>query len=40
MLSNNEVMKQVEKEGYAYLTVVELDKINEDEIKKKRIKEY
>ena len=33
-------MKQVEKKGYAYLGIVELDKINEDEMKNKPIKEY
>ena len=33
-------MKQVEKEGYACLGIVELDKINEDEMKNKTIKEY
>lgn len=38
--SNNEVMKEVEKEGYIYLGIVELDKIKEDEMKKKTIKEY
>ena len=27
MLPNNEVMKEVEKEGYTYLGIVELDKI-------------
>ena len=32
-------MKQVEKEGYACLGIVELDKINEDEMKNKT-KEY
>ena len=40
MLSNNEAMKEVEKEGYTYLGIVELDKIKEDEMKKKTIKEY
>ena len=40
MLPNNEVMKEVEKEGYTYLGIVELDKIKEDEMKKKTIKEY
>ena len=40
MLSNNDVMKEVEKEGYTYLGIVELDKIKEDEMKKKTIKEY
>lgn len=33
-------MKEVEKEGYIYLGIVELDKIKEDEMKKKTIKEY
>lgn len=40
MLPNNEVMKEVEKDGYTYLGIVELDKIKEDEMKKKTIKEY
>ena len=40
MLPNNEVMKEVEKEGYTYLGIVEFDKINENEMKKKTIKEY
>ena len=40
MLPNNEVMKEVEKEGYTYLGIVELDKIKENEWKKKTIKEY
>ena len=40
MLSNNDVMKEVEKEGYTYLSIVELDKIKEDEMKKKTTKEY
>ncbi|XP_068713273.1 uncharacterized protein [Montipora capricornis] len=40
MLPNNEVMKEVEKEGYTYLGIVELDKIKENEMKKKTIKEY
>ena len=38
MLPNNEVMKEVEKEGYTYLGIVELDKIKEDEMKTKTIK--
>ena len=38
MLPNNEVMKKVEKEGYTYLGIVGLDKINEDEMKKKNNK--
>ena len=40
MLPNNEVMKEVGKEGYTYLSIVELDKIKEDEMKNKTIKEY
>ena len=40
MLPNNEVMKEVEKEGYTYLGIVELDKIKENEMKKKTLKEY
>ena len=40
MLPNNKVMKEVEKEGYTYLCIVELDKIKENEMKKKTIKEY
>ena len=40
MLPNNELMKEVEKEGYTYLGIVELDKIKENEMKKKTKKEY
>ena len=32
-LPNSEVMKEVEKEGYTYLSIVELDKIKENEMK-------
>ena len=39
-LPNCEVMKKVEKEGYIYLGIVELDKIKENEMKEKTIKEY
>ena len=39
-LPNNEVMKEVEKEGYTYLGIVELDKIKENKMKEKTIKEY
>ena len=39
-LPNSEVMKEVEKEGYTYLGIVELDKIKENEMKEKTIKEY
>ena len=38
--SNSEVMKKVEKEGYTYLGIVELDKIKENEMKEKTTKEY
>ena len=37
-LPNCEVMKAVEKEGYTYLGIVELDKIKESEIKEKNYK--
>ena len=33
-------MKEVEKEGYTYFGIVELDKIKENEMKEKLIKEY
>ena len=39
-LQNGEVMIEVEKEGYAYLGIVELDKIKENEMKEITIKEY
>ncbi|XP_068723498.1 uncharacterized protein [Montipora capricornis] len=39
MLPNNEVMREVEKEGYTYLGIIELDKIKENEMKQKTIKE-
>ena len=39
-LSNCEVMNEVEKEGYTYLGIAELDKIKENEMKEKTIKEY
>ena len=35
-LPNCEVMKEVEKEGYTYLSIVELDKIKENEMKEKK----
>ena len=38
-LTNSEIMKEVEKEGYTYLGIVELDKIKENEMKEKTIKE-
>ena len=37
---NSEVMKKVEEEGYTYLGIVELDKIDENEMKEKTIKQY
>ena len=39
-LPNTEVMKEIEKEGYTYLGIAELDKIRENEMKEKTIKEY
>ena len=39
-LPNSKVLKEVEKEGYTYLGIVELDKIKENEMKEKTIKEY
>ena len=33
-------MKEVEKEGYVYLGIVELDKIRENQMKEKTLKEY
>ena len=39
-LPNSDIMKEVEKEGYTYMCIVELDKINENEMKEKTIKEY
>ena len=38
-LPNCEVMKEVEKEGYTYLGIVELDKIKVNEMKEKTIKQ-
>ena len=40
VLPNGDVMKEVDKEGYTYLGVVELDKIKENEMKEKTTKEY
>ena len=37
-LPNGEIMKEVEKEGYAYLGIIELDKIKETEMKKKPLR--
>ena len=39
-LPNSEVMNKIEKEGYTYLNIVELDKIKENEMKEKATKEY
>ena len=39
-LPDSEVMKEVEKQGYTYLGIVELDKINQNERKEKTINEY
>ena len=35
-LPSCEVMKEVKKEGYIYLSIVELDKIKENEMKKNK----
>ena len=39
-LPNSDVMKEIEKEGYTYLGIVELDKIKENEMKENTINEY
>ena len=39
-LQNSKVMNVTEKEGYTYLGIVELDKIKENKMKEKIIKEY
>ena len=39
-LPNNEIVKEIEKEGYTYLGIVEMYKIKENEMKEKIIKEY
>ena len=39
-LPNCEKLKEVETEGCKYLSIVELDKIKDNEIKEKTIKEY
>ena len=39
-LPNCEVMKEVEKEGYTYLGIFELDKTKKKEMKEKTTKEY
>ena len=38
--TNCEAMKEVEKEGYIYLGILELDKIKENEMKEKTNKKY
>ena len=39
-LSDGEVMNQVGQEGYAYLGIIEVDKMKETEMKGKITKEY
>ena len=39
-LPDDEVMKQVGREGYMYVGIIELDKIKETEMKEKINKEY
>ena len=39
-LPNSEVIKEVEKEGYTYLGIVELDKCKENEVREEKTKEY
>ena len=39
-LPNDEVMKEVEKERYKYHGIVELDKVKENEMKKRTTKEH
>ena len=39
-LPDGEIMKQVGQKGYAYLGIIELDKIKEREMKEKISKEY
>ena len=39
-LQNGETMKEMEQEGYKYLDIVELDKMKENEMKERTIKEY
>ena len=36
--TNTEVIKEVEKEGYTYLGIVELDKIKDNEMKERTIR--
>ena len=39
-LPNSEVMKEVEKEGYTYLDIIELGKVKENVVNEKTINEY
>ena len=39
-LQNDEMIKEVGQEGYTYLGIVELDKVKENEMKEKTMKEY
>ncbi len=39
-LPNDELIKEVEQDGYIYLGIVELDKVKEKEMKEKTIREY
>ncbi|XP_047488218.1 uncharacterized protein LOC125038695 [Penaeus chinensis] len=39
-LPNDEIIKEVGQEGYTYLGIVELDKVKENEMKEKTMKEY
>ena len=39
-LPNDEMIKEVGQEGYTYLGIVELDKVKENEMKEKTMKEY
>ena len=39
-LPNDEIIKEVGQEGYTYLGIVELDKVKENEMKEKTMKEH
>ena len=39
-LPNDEIIKEVGQEGCTYLGIVELDKVKENEMKEKTMKEY
>ena len=39
-LPNDEIIKEVGQEGYTYLGIVEFDKVKENEVKEKTMKEY